>query len=202
VLAVLALVWLTNLYNFMDGIDGLAAGEAVAVAAAGGALLWSSGEAGLASVAWTTGAASAGFLLWNWPPARIFMGDVGSGFLGFLFGALALASDRSGAAPAWLWLVLLGAFVGDATLTLARRAWYREPLALAHRKHAYQRLVQSGLSHRAATCSVLSLTLVLAILGSLALRRPAAAGAAGGVAVALVLLAYAAVERRRPMRRG
>ncbi|HEU0080065.1 MAG TPA: hypothetical protein VFQ76_20630, partial [Longimicrobiaceae bacterium] len=198
-LAVVALVWLTNLYNFLDGIDGIAGGEAVAVGGVGGALLWAAGERGLAAVALVAAAAGAGFLVWNWQPARIFMGDVGSGFLGFLFGALAVASERVEGPPALVWILLLGVFVVDATLTLLRRAGRGERLHEAHRRHAYQRAVQSGLSHARVAGAVLAIDALLAALGAAAWLRPAWAlpGFAAGAAV--LLLAYAGVERRRPM---
>ncbi|MET0395658.1 MAG: glycosyltransferase family 4 protein [Longimicrobiaceae bacterium] len=198
-LAVGALVWLTNLYNFMDGIDGIAGGEALAVGGVGGALLWMAGERGLAAVALAAAAAAAGFLVWNWQPARIFMGDVGSGFLGFLFGALAVASERAGGPPALVWILLLGVFVVDATLTLFRRAARGERLHEAHRRHAYQRAVQSGLSHARVAAAVLLLDALLAALGAAAWLRPAWAPACFAAGAALLLLAYAAVERRRPM---
>lgn len=198
-LAVAALVWLTNLYNFMDGIDGIAGGEAVAVGGVGGALLWAAGERGLAAVALAAAAAAAGFLVWNWQPARIFMGDVGSGFLGFFFGALALASERAGGPPVLVWILLLGVFVVDATLTLFRRAARGERLHEAHRSHAYQRAVQSGWSHARVAGTVLLLDALLAALGAAAWLRTAWAPACFAAGAALLLLAYAGVERRRPM---
>ena len=198
-LAVAALVWLTNLYNFMDGIDGLAGGEAAAVGGVGGALLWAAGERGLAAVALAAAAAAAGFLLWNWQPARIFMGDVGSGFLGFLFGALAVASERAAGPPALVWILLLGVFVVDATLTLFRRAARRERLHEAHRSHAYQRAVQSGWPHARVSAAVLLLDALLAALAAAAWLRPAWALPCFAAGAALLLLAYAGVERRRPM---
>ena len=124
-LAVLGIVWATNLYNFMDGIDGIAGGQALCAGVFGGALLLLSGSAGLASVAFLVAAATAGFLAWNWAPAKIFMGDVGSGFLGFTFGALAVASENDGGVPLLLWVLLLGVFVVDATVTLLRRTLAR-----------------------------------------------------------------------------
>jgi Fuc2NAc and GlcNAc transferase len=95
VIAILALAWMTNLFNFMDGIDGIAASEAVFIAAAGAWLGWRQGaDIGMTMALLSLAGATAGFLIWNWPPARIFMGDVGSGFLGFSLAALALAASR------------------------------------------------------------------------------------------------------------
>jgi Fuc2NAc and GlcNAc transferase len=197
-LAMLGIVWLTNLYNFMDGIDGLASGEAVTVGVAG-ALLLAPREPSLALVALLLAAAAAGFLVWNWPPARLFMGDVGSGFIGFLFGGLALASENAHALPALLWLVLLGPFFMDATITLLRRIARGERWYAGHRTHAYQRAVQGGWSHRRVTATVAALSAALGLLGPLVTRSPALLGpvlaaVAGGLAVL-----YLVVERWHPM---
>jgi Fuc2NAc and GlcNAc transferase len=198
VLAVVSLVWLINLFNFMDGIDGIAGGEAVSVGAAGGVLLLASGASGLASTAFLVAAASMGFLVWNWAPARIFMGDVGSGFLGFMLGALAIAADRSGAVPLLVWLLLMGVFVFDATVTLLRRL-RRERVYEAHRRHAYQRAVAAGLSHRTVALGVLGLNGALVILAAVAWTWSAAAPLAVLAAAALLTSAYVLVERHRPM---
>jgi Fuc2NAc and GlcNAc transferase len=151
--ATLAVAWAINLFNFMDGIDGIAACEAAFVAAAGGALGLGTGAA--AGPAFAFAAACAGFLIWNWPPARIFMGDVGSGYLGYVVAVLALASAREEAAAAWTWLTLGGFFFVDATVTLARRLVRREPLAEAHRSHAYQWLARRWGSHASVTAALL-----------------------------------------------
>jgi len=161
VLAVIALVWLTNLYNFMDGIDGLAGMEAVFAAVAGGALLWWKGALPLALASFLLAGASAGFLAWNWPPAKIFMGDVGSGLLGFSFGVIALAAERSGVLPALLWVMLLSVFICDATFTLLRRMLRGEQWYNPHRSHAYQKLVRAELSHGRVTAGVLLVNIVL-----------------------------------------
>jgi Fuc2NAc and GlcNAc transferase len=198
ILAILGIAWLTNLFNFMDGIDGIAGVEAVIVAGAGGLMLLLAGATGLGAAALVASAAAAGFLVWNWPPARVFMGDVGSGFLGFLLGAFALAGDKAGALPIAVWGLLLGAFLFDATVTVARRLG-REPLYEAHRRHAYQRAVAAGASHRAVTLSVLALNMVLVGLAAAAWMRPALTPLSIVVAVTLLLAAYVRIERRRPM---
>jgi Fuc2NAc and GlcNAc transferase len=159
VLAVLGIVWLTNLYNFMDGIDGLAASQAVGTSLAASCLAWAAGAENLAIACLSLGAVSAGFLSWNWPPAKIFMGDVGSGWLGFGFGVLAVAGEHQGAVPLLVWVVLLSAFVWDATYTLLARVARGERWYNAHRNHAYQRAVQGGASHRTVTESVMALNL-------------------------------------------
>jgi Fuc2NAc and GlcNAc transferase len=147
VLGAVALVWLTNLYNFMDGIDTLAAGEAIFAGLAGGTMLWLQGAQGLALAGFALAAAGGGFLVWNRPPAKLFLGDSGSGLMGFWVGFLALASETTGALPALVWCILLSVFVWDATLTLADRVMRGERWYTAHREHAYQRLVALGSSH-------------------------------------------------------
>lgn len=172
VLGVLGIAWMTNLYNFMDGVDGLAGGEAVSVGALAGLLELAAGFPGLAALSWLLASASAGFLWWNWPPARIFMGDVSSGLLGFAFAVLGVASERAGAIPLFVWLILLGVFVVDATVTLLRRVARGEPWHEAHRTHAYQLAVQAGFSHRRVTLTVLGLNLGLGVLAGAAVRWP------------------------------
>jgi Fuc2NAc and GlcNAc transferase len=199
VLAVLGIVWLTNLFNFMDGIDGMAGGEAAAVGAIGGGLLLGAGRPELALVSLLIAAAALGFLYWNWSPASIFMGDAGSGFLGFEFAVLALQSERAAAVPLWAWVMLLGAFIFDATLTLLRRVAGGEVWHAAHRRHAYQRAVTAGRSHAAVSGAALGLTAALGLLTAAGVRSEAPAaylviGVAGLTAVYLV------VEYWEPMR--
>ncbi|MEO5573325.1 MAG: glycosyltransferase family 4 protein [Gammaproteobacteria bacterium] len=169
----LGIVWLINLYNFMDGIDGLAGAQAICAAVGGAILLWISGAYGLALSSLALAAAAAGFLIWNWPPARIFMGDVGSGLLGFSFAVLALASEKAGALPVLAWLILLAVFIMDASFTLLRRILNNEAWLQAHRTHAYQRAVQAGASHLRITMYVAGLNImVLWPLAWLAWLRP------------------------------
>jgi len=199
VVAVLGVVWLTNLYNFMDGIDGLAGGEAITAGGIAGLLLLRAGNGGLAIVTLLVVSASVGFLIWNWPPAKIFMGDVGSSLLGFLFGCLALASENTGALPLIWWVVLFMAFVVDATLTLFRRAIRKQKLYAAHREHAYQRALAPGGTHRAVTVAVLLLNLVLGLLAAVGSKRPVWAWPAVAASLFLVALLYWLVERTSPM---
>lgn len=198
--AVLIVVWCTNLYNFMDGIDGLAASEAVTCALFGGLLVSDISHGALSGAAWCLGAGAAGFLYWNWPPARIFMGDVGSGFLGFAFGGLAIASEARAGLPTFDWMLLLGVFVFDATLTLIRRLIAGEKWYSAHRSHAYQRLTQSTSSHRRVTWMIVGLNLCLGLLVAVGHRLPRLELATNAVAVALLAATYWCVERIRPMR--
>ena len=163
-----------NLYNFMDGIDGLAAGEGLVVSIAAGGILASAGDWSMATVCWVLAASLAGFLRWNWPPAKIFMGDVGSNFLGFVFCVLAIASENRGSVPLLIWVVLLSVFLVDGFATLTRRLLHGEPPYKAHREHAYQRAVQKGYSHRQVTMSILMINALLAGFGFMAWRWPVA----------------------------
>jgi Fuc2NAc and GlcNAc transferase len=204
VLAVLFVAWCVNLYNFMDGIDGIAGTEALFVGIVAGAFSLSagsvgSGASGIALVAFIVAAAALGFLLWNWAPARIFMGDAGSGLLGYVYGILAIASERSGSLPISLWFLLLGVFIFDATVTLVRRLLNRETWYSAHRSHAYQRLVISGWSHQRVVCGVVAVNVVLATLVLLAWRRPALFLPCVVAGVFLLSVIYMLIDRRRPM---
>lgn len=151
IIAVLFIGWMINLYNFMDGIDGIAGVEAVTVAAMASLLVWQGGNGGLALVPAVLAAASLGFLIWNWPPAKIFMGDAGSGFLGFALAALAVLTWAEAGLTFWAWLILLGAFIVDASVTLARRMLRGERFYEAHRSHAYQHAARHFGSHRPVT---------------------------------------------------
>lgn len=160
-LAVIAIVWSINLFNFMDGIDGIAVSEASFIFTAGAACsapLLSSDAVPYSAL--VMGAASLGFLRWNWPPARIFMGDVGSGFLGFTIAVLALAAMRENGAALYVWITLGAVFFVDATITLARRFLRRERVHEAHRSHAYQCLARRWGGHRPVTVAVLLINLL------------------------------------------
>lgn len=184
VLALLGILWSVNLFNFMDGIDGIAASEAVFVAA-GGAILATLAPANpeIVALAWILAWACAGFLCWNWPPARIFMGDVGSGYLGYVIVILALAATRDNPVALWVWLILGGVFFVDATVTLLRRLLRGERVYEAHRSHAYQWLARRWKSHRKVTLAVLAVNLVWLL--------PCAAVAAAFPSYAAVLVVLA-----------
>jgi Fuc2NAc and GlcNAc transferase len=155
VLAAVFVVWLVNLTNFMDGIDGIAGSEGVTVLLSAAGLQWSC-NTGYA-LPLVAGATILAFLLWNWPPAKIFMGDVGSGYLGLLFGTLALLAGIVTPSLFWAWLILLGCFVVDTTLTLARRVMRGEKFYQAHRSHAYQYAARRAGSHRPVTLAVIAI---------------------------------------------
>lgn len=158
--AVLGLAWLINLYNFMDGTDALAAAQAICTGTFSGMLFMFSGRQDLAIMCFVITAASAGFLYWNWPPAKIFMGDAGSCLIGFSFGLLAIVGEKSGALPILVWFILLSIFICDATLTLFMRIINKEKWYTAHRSHAYQRLVQMNVSHTFLAISVLLINVI------------------------------------------
>ena len=147
-LSVLYLVWMVNLYNFMDGMDGFAGGMTLIgfgtfaiFGLLGGNLLFT-------VVSFIIAASAGGFLVFNFPPARIFMGDTGSAALGLLAGGLSLWGERDGIFPFWLALLVFSPFIVDASATLLRRLLRRERVWQAHKTHYYQRLVQSGWGHR------------------------------------------------------
>jgi Fuc2NAc and GlcNAc transferase len=198
-LGTVGIVWAINLYNFVDGIDGLAAGEAVSTGVIGALLLLGTGNIGLAMIALLIASANAGFVPLNWAPAKLFMGDVGSGMLGYLFAVLAIASENAGSVPILLWTLLLGAFVFDATVTLCRRIAHGERWYHAHHSHAYQRMVQAGRSHAQVSATILAINLVLAGLAIVAWLKPTLFLIAIGAGTILLSIIYLSVERIRPM---
>lgn len=168
--AVLSIAWMANLFNFMDGSDGLAGGMATIgfAALAFRAADVGAGPTALACAA--VAAASAGFLLHNFPPARVFLGDAGSIPLGFLAGAFGVQGAIAGTWRPWFPLIVLSPFITDATLTLMRRALRREPVLRAHRSHLYQRLVLAGWSHRRLALHAYALMLLVAVAANVAQR--------------------------------
>lgn len=197
--AVLGIVWATNLYNFMDGIDGLAGTQGLIVAVVAGVLLQRAEALGLAAVTWMLAAAVAGFLPWNWSPARIFMGSVGSEFLGFFFAALAVGASRVGILSVFAWGLLMAVFLIDATATLARRILSGERWLDPHRSHAYQGAVQRGLTPSQVTAAVVGIDLVLAIVVLVSIERPVLFLSLGATVVAgLLILWYVASAPQRP----
>ncbi len=182
-----AIVWLVNLFNFMDGIDGIAGTEGAFVSAGLAAcLLIQSSESNTPVLAClATAGACLGFLTWNWPPARIFMGDVGSGYLGFMLGALAVWCHRESGLNLWVPTILLATFVCDATVTLLRRVacgqrWYE-----AHRSHAYQWLSRRFGRHLPVTLGVLLVNMAwLLPLALAAATHPESGGTLAAIAYA------------------
>ncbi|MDY6823169.1 MAG: glycosyltransferase family 4 protein [Thermodesulfobacteriota bacterium] len=153
ILAAIYLVWLLNLYNFMDGINGIAGIEAITVCAGGIVLFVISGEQaeGMWMLPALLAAAAVGFLFWNFPKARIFMGDAASGFLGLVLGVMSINAGWAAPELFWGWVILLGAFIVDSTVTLLRRALRGEKVYEAHCCHAYQNAAQKYGSHTPVT---------------------------------------------------
>jgi Fuc2NAc and GlcNAc transferase len=207
VLGVLGIIWTINLFNFMDGIDGIAASEAVFVTWAAALLrsaagLWS----GLTTTDSLFGASCAGFLFWNWAPARIFMGDVGSGYVGYVVAVLALAAAREDPVAWLVWLTLGAVFLADATTTLVRRALRGERASEAHRSHAYQWLARRWRGHGRTTFAVTVVNVAWLLPAAyLEGRFPLAAGwiaAAAIISVALLAMALGAGRAELPVSPG
>jgi UDP-N-acetylmuramyl pentapeptide phosphotransferase/UDP-N-acetylglucosamine-1-phosphate transferase len=199
VAAVLLWLWFINLFNFMDGIDGLAGSEAAAIGI--GLVLYASvgmtRSPGLALLSAAVAAAALGFLVWNWAPARIFLGDVGSVPLGYLLGCLLLGVTADGG---WkIALILPLYFLADSTITLLRRLFRGERFWLPHRQHFYQRAAQRGLGHAEIVYRVIAADVLLVGCGWAAENGGGvvALGAAA-VVVAVLLLSLAGVLRRGP----
>jgi len=152
-LLILAVVWITNLYNFMDGADGVAGGMALIGFGAYGVAAVLAGHVALAALCVAVAAAAAAFLLHNFHPARIFLGDVGSIPLGFLAGGLGVVGWRDDVWPLWFPVLAFAPFIADATVTLLRRLIRGERVWHAHREHYYQRIVRMGFGHRGSACA-------------------------------------------------
>ena len=168
VLTLLFIIWMINLYNFMDGMDGFASGMAVIGFST---LAWlGRADAGFTAVCLTVAAASAGFLVHNFPPARIFLGDIGSTTLGFLAAACSLWGGKAGLFPFGVALLVFSPFIMDATVTLLRRLLRGEKIWEAHRTHYYQRLVLLGWGHRRTVLAEYALMLACAGSAALAVR--------------------------------
>jgi len=185
-------LWFVNLFNFMDGIDGLAGSEAAAIGL-GLMLFAGSGrgqDPGLALLAAAIAGSALGFLVWNWAPARVFLGDVGSVPLGYLIGFLLLDLAAAGA---WkIALILPAYFLADATITLVRRLLRGEAVWQPHRQHFYQRAVGRGLGHAAVVRRVIAADLLLVACGWAAENGggwPALAAAAAILAALFAALA-------------
>lgn len=147
-IAFTAIIWSVNLFNFLDGIDGYISTEVIFI---GAAIYFLTGD----KLTLLLCSATMGFLFWNWQKAKIFMGDVGSTLLGFIVAVLAIYHQNNHVSSFPVWLILTSVFWFDATVTLFRRIKNKESLSQAHRKHAYQRIVQSGFSHQKTVLWVL-----------------------------------------------
>lgn len=200
-LAMLYLVWMLNLYNFMDGIDGLASAEAIC-ACLGSCLVYGvTGHVDLIWVPLALSAAVGGFLCWNMPPARIFMGDAGSGFLGLILAAISLHAAWASTDLLWCWIILLGVFVVDATWTLLRRLLNGDKVYEAHRSHAYQYASRRYGSHKPVLLAVIGINLFWLLPWAVAVGTGSMPGILG-VLFAYSPLAVAAYVFRAGLREG
>jgi len=167
------IIGLTNAYNFMDGIDGIAGGQAF-VAGIGWTIIGlMGGQSFVSSIGLLLAASSLGFLFHNWPPARVFMGDVGSAFIGFTLAVLPIVAARDSSLYVLAGVLVVWPFIFDASFTLLRRMIKKENIFKAHRSHIYQRLVISGYSHRFVTLVYIGLAMIGTILALLWLRGSA-----------------------------
>ena len=169
-ISLLFVVWMVNLYNFMDGMDGFAGGMAVVGFGSFALLGWWAEHILFCSLNLLVAGAALGFLRYNFPPARIFMGDVGSSVLGLLAAAFSLWGNRDGIFPFWLALMIFSPFIVDATVTLLRRIILGEAFLRSHRSHYYQRLVQLGWGHKKTVLAEYGVMLFVAALALLLYR--------------------------------
>ena len=165
--SVLWIVWMANLYNFMDGIDGISAVETIILGTTTSYWFAMSGAISIAIICIAVAGAALGFLRWNWSPAKIFMGDVGSLALGAFFAIIAMIGNSGLNIPFSAFLILYAVYLADSGVTLLRRMIKRERWWQAHRSHFYQRAVQSGYSHAQVSLAVMVINLLLAVLASL-----------------------------------
>lgn len=202
-LLLLAMVWMVNLYNFMDGSDGLAGGMALFGFGTYAAAAYLAGNPELAALCTIIAAANLAFLVFNFHPAKIFMGDAGSIPLGFLAAAIGIAGWQQGVWPEWFPLLVFSPFIVDASVTLLKRILRREKIWQAHKSHYYQRLVQMGWGHRKTALMEYGVMLAAGISGVLALTYrgwPAVAVIAGWGLIypVIMVLIDRAWARRQP----
>jgi Fuc2NAc and GlcNAc transferase len=198
-LGTVGLVWSINLFNFMDGIDALASSQAALIFIATGLLLLSKGDDSFGVISCALGMAAIGFLPWNWPRARIFLGDAGSAPIGYLIGSIAIASENKGEVPLLAVVIIGSVFAADATVTLGRRLLRREHLTEAHRNHAYQRLARALRSHGRVSFWAAAETALFACFGAAATLYPGLFLPAAVLSSAVLVATLVFAERRAPM---
>lgn len=198
VISVAGIVWIANLFDLMDGIDGLAASEALTVALLGMLLCWRAGDLEPAWVLGLLAVAGAGFLPWNWSPARIHLGQVGSVFLGFMLASVGLLAHQRGDVPAPGWLLLLGVFIVDTTVTVAGGVIRRAPWAEAKTRFAYRRAIEAGRSPHLVSDVAMGVNAGLGLLVWLAVARPGQALWAFAAGLLILLILYLIAGRTRP----
>jgi Fuc2NAc and GlcNAc transferase len=186
-LSTLWIAWMANLYNFMDGIDGISAVESLILGATTSYWFAISGVASMAIICIAVAGASVGFMRWNWSPAKIFMGDVGSLALGAFFAIIAIIGTTRLDIPFLAFLILYAVYLADSGVTLLHRIIKKEKWWQAHRSHFYQRAVQSGFSHAQVSLSVMALNIIFAVLASLLIMGIINATAAMVVTMAILM---------------
>lgn len=192
----LGMVWMTNLYNFMDGSDGLAGGMAVIGFGVLALAAWLGGVPELAALCAAIAAAALAFLRFNFPPARLFMGDAGSIPLGFMAAALGIYGALQNAWPWPLPLLVFSPFIVDASVTLIRRALRGEKVWQAHRSHYYQRVVLLGATHKQLALSAYGLMLLMAVMAMVLLAKPEFAVMIFILAAMIYLVIFGAIDQR------
>lgn len=189
ILGVVYLVWLLNLFNFMDGTDGIAASEAIFILLAGAFLNYHVlSDANHSAAAVILAASTFGFILYNWSPAKIFMGDVGSGYLGIVIGGISLIAANQDPELLWVWIILIAVFVSDATVTLIRRLLRKQKPHVAHRSHAYQHLAIRLNSHAKVALLVLAVNVTWLFPIAFLVANRSISGATGMIAAYIPLL--------------
>lgn len=190
-LAVIGIVWSINLFNFIDGIDGYLGSEIVFIAIAISVIY-------LNSIVILLGAVTLGFLIWNWQPAKIFMGDVGSTLLGFNIAILAIYFQNADKTSLVTWLILTSVFWFDATLTLIRRFRNREKISQAHKKHAYQRTTQTGFSHQKTTLLAMAINILLGIIAYISFKNDQLLLPGLLVSIIILYIIVKLIDRKKP----
>lgn len=196
ILLVLCVVWMINLFNFMDGSDGLAGGMALWGFSFLGLAGFAANADAVALLALSVAAAALAFLTFNFPPARVFLGDVGSVPLGFLAAAIGIDGWLAGAWPLWLMPLVFAPFIVDATATLLRRMLARERFWEAHRSHYYQRLVRMGWGHRRTALAYYGAMIVSGMAAIFAWRQPEWRPAVLAIVPGLFVAAMIWIDRR------
>lgn len=193
------ILWSINLFNFMDGMDGIASVEAIFIFSVGGWLIFCQHGQKLAYLLWALVILLVGFLIWNKPKAKIFMGDVGSACLGFLVLVTGVIAQTDYQLPFVIWLMLYGVFLFDASLTLIRRVLRREKWYQAHKQHAYQRLHQAGWSHAKVLLGLIIINCIIVCLVMLAYYFQQMIAIFIVLECLILLLVYYFVEKKKPM---
>lgn len=194
----LACLWSVNLFNFMDGLDGFATLEALCVLGFGAGFLFLVGAYALAYSLGLLILGLMGFFLWNWPKAKVFMGDAGSYGLGLVLALVPVVGDRGFELPWTIWVILYAAFWFDATVTLIRRWAQGEVWYQAHKSHAYQRLAQAGWSVQKILAGLFVLNLILAGLAWMVFKGYLFFMSGLSAALLILILVYLYVEKRMP----